>query len=218
MVIMKGFDKTNSKKTNSKRIVAFSILGGVGITIVFYYLVLPLFISTIINEPLPSNAFSPSFQEFEEMTEEQMIQVANNMSSHDKNQMLIQYAKIGNSSRMDENMDNNNTLIQTTMTGSFVGVNDGIHNAEGIAKIIRLEDNNNILRLEGLMATNGPDLHVYLASDKSATDFVVLGRLKANNGNQNYNIPLETDLSKYDTALIWCRAFSVLFGSAELKI
>ena len=71
MVIMKGFDKTNSKKTNSKRIVAFSILGGVGITIVFYYLVLPLFISTIINEPLPSNAFSPSFQEFEEMTEEQ---------------------------------------------------------------------------------------------------------------------------------------------------
>jgi hypothetical protein len=218
MVIMKGFDKTNSKKTNSKRIVAFSILGGVGITVVFYYLVLPLFISTIINEPLPSNAFSPSFQEFEEMTEEQRIQVANNMSSNDKNQMLIQYAKIGNSSRMDENMDNNNTLIQATRTGSFVGVNDGIHNAEGIAKIIRLEDNNNILRLEGLMATNGPDLYVYLASDKSATDFVDLGRLKANNGNQNYNIPLGTDLSKYDTALIWCRAFSVLFGSAELKI
>jgi hypothetical protein len=218
MVIMKGFDKTNSKKTNSKRIVAFSILGGVGITIVFYYLVLPLFISTIINEPLPSNAFSPSFQEFEEMTEEQRIQVANNMSSHDKNQMLIQYAKIGNSSRMDENMDNNNTLIQATRTGSFVGVNDGIHNAEGIAKIIPLKDNNNILRLEGLMATNGPDLYVYLATDKSATDFVDLGRLKANNGNQNYNIPLGTDLSKYDTVLLWCKAFSVLFGSAELKI
>ena len=214
---MKGFDKTNSKKSNTKRTVIF-IMGAIGITIVFYYLVLPLFISTEINEPPPSNTFSPSFQEFDEMTEGQRIQVANNMSSHDKNQMLIQYAKIGNSSRMDENMDNNNTLIQATRTGSFVGVNDGIHNAEGIAKIIRLEDNNNILRLEGLMATNGPDLYVYLATDKSATDFVDLGRLKANNGNQNYNIPLGTDLSKYDTALIWCRAFSVLFGSAELKI
>lgn len=215
---MKGFDKTGSKKTNSKRIVAFSIIVGIGITIVLYYLVSPLFISTEINEPLPSNAFSPSYQEFEEMTEGQRIQAANNMSSHDKNQMLIQYANVGNSSRFDETMDNNNSLIQaSSRSGSFVGVDDGIHNAEGIAKIISLNDNSNILRLEGLKATNGPDLYVYLATDKSASDFVDLGRLKANNGNQNYDIPLGTDLSKHDTVLIWCKAFSVLFGSAELK-
>jgi hypothetical protein len=213
---MKGFDKTNSK-----RVVAFSIMGGIGIAILFYYLVSPLFISTEINEPLPSNAFSPSFQEFKEMTEEQRIQTANNMSNNDKDQMLTQYAKVGNSSRIDENMtnNNNNTLIQAigSRSGSFVGVGDGIHNAEGIAKVIPLDDNNNILRLEGLMATNGPDLYVYLATDRSASDFVDLGRLKANNGNQNYNIPLGTDLSKYDNVLVWCRAFSVLFGSAELK-
>jgi hypothetical protein len=214
---MKGFDKTNRKKRNIKRI-AFSAIVGIGITIVLYYLVSPLFISTEINEPLPSNAISPSYQEFEEMTEEQRIQAANDMSSHDKNQMLIQYAKVGNSSRMDENMDNNNTPIQAiSRSGSFVGVDDGIHNAEGIAKIISLDDNSNILRLEGLMATNGPDLYVYLARDKSASDFVDLGRLKANDGNQNYDIPLGTDLSKYDTVLIWCKAFSVLFGSADLK-
>ncbi len=73
------------------------------------------------------------------------------------------------------------------------------------------------MRLEGLKATNGPDLYVYLATDKSASDTVNLGRLKANNGNQNYDIPLGTDLSKHDTVLIWCKAFSVLFGSAELK-
>ncbi len=218
--IMKGYDKTNNKKTNSKRIVAFSIIVGIGITIIFYYLLSPLFISTEINEPLPSNAFSPSFQEFEEMTEAQRTQAANNMSNHDKNQILVQYAKVGNSGRMDENMDNNNTLTQvnSSRSGSFIGVDDGVHNAEGIAKIIPLEDNKNILRLEGLMATNGPDLYVYLATDQSASDFVDLGRLKANNGNQNYNIPLATDLSKYDTVLIWCKAFSVLFGSAELKI
>jgi len=218
--IMKGFDKTNSKKSNSKRIVAFSIMVGIGITIVFYYLVSPLFISTEINEPPPSNVFSPSFQEFKEMTETQRTQAANDMSDYDKNQMLIQYAKVGNSSGMGENMDNNNTLTQasSSRSGSFIGVDDGIHNAQGIAKIIPLDDDNNILRLEGLMATNGPDLYVYLATDKSASDFVDLGRLKANNGNQNYNIPLGTDLSKYDTVLIWCKAFSVLFGSAELKI
>ena len=48
-------------------------------------------------------------------------------------------------------------------------------------------------------------------------DFVNLGRLKGNVGDQNYKIPEGTDLSKYDTALIWCQAFSVLFGSADLK-
>jgi hypothetical protein len=74
------------------------------------------------------------------------------------------------------------------------------------------------LRLEDFKSTNGPDLYVYLSTDKgAATDFVNLGRLKGNIGNQNYDIPKRTDLSKYDTVLIWCRAFSVLFGSAELK-
>jgi Electron transfer DM13 len=46
----------------------------------------------------------------------------------------------------------------------------------------------------------------------------VLGKLKANNGNQNYDIPSQTDLTKYETVLIWCRPFSVLFESAELAV
>jgi hypothetical protein len=61
-------------------------------------------------------------------------------------------------------------------------------------------------------------LYVYLAADKSVSDSVSLGKLKANNGNQNYNIPSQTDLTKYNTVLIWCRPFSVLFGSAELAL
>jgi hypothetical protein len=99
----------------------------------------------------------------------------------------------------------------------LMGVGDGIHNAEGITKIIPLQDGTNILRLENLRVTNGPDLYVYLSPDKSTSNFVNVGKLKANNGNQNYDIPASRDLSKYDTILIWCRPFSVLFGSAELN-
>ncbi len=73
------------------------------------------------------------------------------------------------------------------------------------------------MRLENLRVTNGPDLYVYLSPDKSTSNFVNVGKLKANNGNQNYDIPAATDLSKYDTILIWCRPFSVLFGSAALN-
>jgi|SRR5688500_13833734 len=66
---------------------------------------------------------------------------------------------------------NYTTTITTTpnvlRTGSFIGVGDGIHTAEGIAKIIQLQDGTNILRLENLRVTNGPDLYVYLSPDKA---------------------------------------------------
>jgi hypothetical protein len=197
-----------------------------------YYLVSPLFFSTEVNEPLPTSVVqSESFQKFAAMNEEEKMQAAKQMSPQERDEIMSAAAKVNNS--LDESMDqtlsqqqqaqpqNNttsttNTGQNTLRTGTFVGVGDGIHNAEGIAKVVQVQDGNNILRLENLHVTNGPDLYVYLATDKSASDFVCLGKLKANNGNQNYEIPSETDLTKYGTALIWCRPFSVLFGSAEL--
>ena len=112
--------------------------------------------------------------------------------------------------------DTTETQVVAMVSGSFVGVGDGIHNAEGTAKVLSLDDAK-ILRLEDFKATNGPDLHVYLATDEKATDYVDLGLLKANIGNQNYQIPEDIDLSKYDTALVWCKQFSVLFGHANLS-
>ena len=101
--------------------------------------------------------------------------------------------------------------------GDFVGVNDGIHNAEGKALVVPLDDGSSILRLEDFESTNGPDLYVYLSTDKKASDFINLGKLKANSGNQNYEIPHDTDLRTYNNVLIWCKTFGVLFGNAELE-
>jgi Electron transfer DM13 len=206
-------------------ISAIVIIVGAGV----YYLTSPLFISTEVNEPLPTNAVqSGSFQRFVAMNEEEKMQAAKQMSTQERDEIMAAAARINNS--IDESMDEmlaqrqpQNTATNTTTpdalrTGSFVGVGDGIHNAEGMAKIIPLQDGSNILRLEDLRVTNGPDLYVYLATDKSSSDFVNVGKLKANNGNQNYDVPTETDLTKYNTVLIWCRPFSVLFGSAELEI
>ena len=106
--------------------------------------------------------------------------------------------------------------IPKSYDGVFVGVNDGVHNAEGQSKVIFLDDGREILRLEDFKSTNGPDLYVYLSTDTGATDIVNLGKLKANVGNQNYGIPEGTDLEKYNKVLIWCKSFSVLFGSSEL--
>lgn len=107
--------------------------------------------------------------------------------------------------------------IPMTYAGTFIGVGDGIHDAQGNVYTIPLEDGNNLLRLENFQSTNGPDLFVYLSTDKMASEFINLGELKANKGNQNYQIPENTNLEKYDKVLIWCKSFGVLFGSAELN-
>jgi hypothetical protein len=182
------------------------------------YTVSPLFISTEVNEPLPAMA-SAEFQKFMNLTEEGRIQAADNMSQQEKNSIMILAAN--ENSTVNESIDTKsagqeNKTTRNMLSGKFIGINDGIHNAEGVVKVIALDDGTSVLRLENFKATNGPDLYVYLATDKSASDIVNLGRLKGNIGNQNYAIPAGTNLTKYNTALIWCKAFSVLFGSAQL--
>jgi hypothetical protein len=119
--------------------------------------------------------------------------------------------------RQQQRQQNDTTTARNIMTGSFIGAGDGFHNAEGLTRVIQLGDGSKILRLENFKSTNGPNVHLYLATDKTASNIIDLGRLKANNGNQNYNIPRETDLTKYNMVLIWCKDFSVLFGSAQLR-
>ena len=42
------------------------------------------------------------------------------------------------------------------------------------------------------------------------------GAIKGNVGNQNYDVPTDTDLSKYRAVTIWCRRFGVNFATAPL--
>ncbi len=207
---------------NKRSIIVVIIIAAAIAIPVGIYTVSPLFINTIINEPLPTSSVTElqKFQEFMSMNSEQeRVEKGQQMTTEEKNAILRGAAQT-NGNTVNENMTEAaaTTLGQTSLLmGKFIGVNDGIHNAEGLAKVIRLDDASMFLRLENFKATNGPDLYVYLATDNSASDFVNLGRLKGNIGNQNYDIPEGTDFSKYHTVLIWCQAFSVLFGSAKLE-
>lgn len=89
------------------------------------------------------------------------------------------------------------------------------HPASGTAKIVSSGEAM-FLRYENFKTLNGPDLFVYLSKDISATDFVDLGPLRATEGNINYEIPDTVDPRKYPYALVWCKAFGVLFNSAKL--
>lgn len=83
------------------------------------YAASPLFINTMIDEPLPVAAGEDNVTEDNSMAD-----------------------KTGNS------------MMEKSLSGNFVGVGDGIHNAEGVAKVIPLDgsnNNNNILRLGDLL-------------------------------------------------------------------
>ena len=155
-------------------------------------------------------------QNFMNMTEKQRIDAAQNMTQDEKQMIMNNFSK--QNATVNENMSNSMTPTNIEpLVGNFMDAGDGFHKAEGIAKVIDLTDGRTFLRLENLKTTNGPDLYLYLSTGKDVSEIVDLGRLKGNIGNQNYEIPAGTDLSKFNTVLIWCKAFSTLFGSAQLS-
>ena len=114
-------------------------------------------------------------------------------------------------------------LSETVMaSGSFHSV---AHGTKGTASIYQLEDGKRILRLANFETSNGSDVHVYLIAANDAGDsetvkkagFLELGSLKGNIGDQNYDIPSDADLARYRAVTIWCKRFSVNFGTAPLS-
>jgi hypothetical protein len=112
----------------------------------------------------------------------------------------------------------NNTVDTLNSTLEYNGsfVNGPFGRVSGTAKIYRQNDSFT-LGLLNVSISNGPDLHVYLSKEVFPVNFIDLGRLQSTNGNQVYNIPGMPDLSQYKYALIHCKQYNHLFGSAELK-
>ncbi len=99
--------------------------------------------------------------------------------------------------------------------GSFVGLLG--HRATGTVVRVQTEDQDVLRFQEDFVATNGPDLFVYLGKDGKIDKEKRLAALKGNKGSQNYVIPPEWDVEGYDEVWIWCRAFSVVFARATLE-
>ena len=101
-------------------------------------------------------------------------------------------------------------LLQGTFTS-------GVHTTSGMVKVYEDKSKNRTLVFENFKTDGGPDLRVYLAEDKAITNFIQITDKVNTNGSYTLSIPANVDLKKQTTVVIWCKAFSVLFGSASLK-
>ena len=95
------------------------------------------------------------------------------------------------------------------------------HNGSGAVELQRLPDGTLNVFFSDFSVTSGPDLFVILSTGDGgyrSEGAVNLGRLKANNGSQNYTIPEGADLSRYRSVVIWCRQFDVTFAVASFAV
>jgi Electron transfer DM13 len=119
---------------------------------------------------------------------------------------------------------NQDKQAKTLETGTFHGK---VHQTSGRATVYQEANGKLVLRLTNFKTSNGPDVHVILVAAKDANDDanllksgiarVELGKLKGNEGGQNYEIPASTDLAKFKTVSIYCERFNANFGAAPLE-
>ncbi len=105
----------------------------------------------------------------------------------------------------------------------------GIFNNEGLEPVVgnviigKSAEGKNILRFENFKTPNGPDLYVYLTKVESPSDDgqikagLEVTALKISNGNLNFDLPANVDLSQYKSVVVYCKSFSKVFGYANLK-
>ena len=102
---------------------------------------------------------------------------------------------------------------------------DRAHQGSGTARIVALPGGGFEVQLSAFSVTNGPDLEVWLSAhpdpasnaDVTENDWLALGQLKGNIGDQAYPLPAGAAPTDYRSVVIWCEQFGVLFSPAALS-
>lgn len=224
-------------------LLAAAILALIACGAVVWYLASPLFINRAVDEAFPmavpesDELQAMPARELEQLEEEFMTalppaEVIAGMPAPQRQALQDEAMRIAThmpQKEMDEPMP---TAVLATSTavpepilqrrGEFYGADD-FHRGSGKALLFQLADGSYLLRLEDFQVINGPDLHVILAIDDQpynhATlgDYLDLGELKGNIGDQNYAIPAGADLERYGSVVIYCVPFRAIFAIAPLE-
>jgi hypothetical protein len=101
------------------------------------------------------------------------------------------------------------TIYQGTFSASA-------HPGSGTVKLVKDAAGKKFLVFDNFKTDSGPDLRVYLSDDLKATNFSEITN-KVVNGTYQLAVDANVDTDKKRKVLIWCKSFTVLFCSADLK-
>lgn len=113
------------------------------------------------------------------------------------------------------------TMVAQNAVHSFVKKSKSI---KGSFQVVERGAKTLIVFSDDFKAKRGPDLKVFLsptniksASGKNAMKgSITLGALKTNKGAQEYEIPAGIDLANFESVLVHCEAYSVLWGGSDI--
>jgi hypothetical protein len=219
-------------------IIIIGTIGVIGIIAAGWYFGSPLFLDDTVDEAFPFDA--PSETQIADMSESERMALekefveavpdADQLTALSAEELKVVADDVESAAAvvmMDKPMDEEkmaDAADEWTVVseGSFVDA-DSLHQGSGTAAIFQ-QGNQRVLRFEDFSVTNGPDLHVILTRHPApggrsdvGDDYVDLGSLKGNLGNQNYEIPTSVDLSQYQGVVIYCVPFHVVFSTATLS-
>lgn len=207
-------------KTRLFLVIAFVL--GAGAVAVTYPLWSPYFIDDVVDDPFPMLTEDERDQ-IEALPQEQqdaLVQMMDEAAEMARSAIEDPVEVSADQQTMPEGMPDEPIILRQ---GNFIDI-DVIHGAEGVATVYELEDGSRVLRFEEFRSTNGPDLHVILSThpdprsrSQVGDDYIDLGELRGNVGNQNYTISADVDLSEYNSVVIYCLPFHVVFSTATLN-
>ncbi|MEM9573547.1 MAG: DM13 domain-containing protein [Pseudomonadota bacterium] len=95
---------------------------------------------------------------------------------------------------------------------------------KGAWEVVQRGDKTFIVFDDDFRAANGPDLKIFLSpqtvadvTGKTAINGAInIGELKATKGTQEYEVPAGVNLADFNSVLVHCEAYSVLWGGGDL--
>lgn len=217
--------------------IAVLVVAGI-IGAVAWWLGSPLFIDEVVDEALPEVVVDTKDDKKDEQQEEVVDENSNKAmevmidtlsKQMEEGEMKEEFMKEMKEIMMEEHvmgeeMESEDTTPTVVASGAFQSV---AHEGSGEVLVYEAwpEKGKALVRFENLDVLNGPDLRVLLSphdSVQSASDlgeYVELGKLKGNKGDQNYEFDLGelVDTSNYKSVVIYCKPFKVVFASAPLQ-
>ena len=202
MQILNFFIKTRIRKI----LTAAAVIAAIPAIALAWWLAAPLFINKTVDEQFPLTVSA---------------EIPEGFTREEVEDTMVTMAKMDDT--MMEPMMPAMSSARALSTGNFRDA-DSFHKGSGVATIYQLEDGSHVLRFEDFRVTNGPDLRVLLSKAADISDkgqfqqyeYVELERLKGNIGNQNYEIPGDLMVSDFQSVVIYCKPFHVLFAVAPL--
>ena len=203
----------------------------IAVLAIAYYLISPLFITIEVNDALPENIVSEAevvtsgFEDMPKDMQEEMLDIMEEVNKKEVTPMddampeeITTDVDVEDETeevvKIEEKEESLDLPVQTGKIFPVIGTSG--HPASGNVKLIETSDGL-VARYEDFSTINGPQLHVYLAKDLKAKEFIDLGPIKGTKGNINYTLPKDADISEYRYIMYWCVPFRVLFNYAELQ-